>query len=272
MRNFSLTNNYNVPIENKVNEDLELINLIETFFIKKRGYVVKMPPPGTPVCVCMSGGMDSVSTIAVLMDYYKLKIYPFFINRGQSNLKWEKESIYFYDKLFAKRYPKLFNKTFEIEVDIPSKSYKKNIVAELKDNHIGYPARNSIIFLSGAEYAYSLKKEGIEIQTIFGATVVSDSLFHSSLTWTRVTNLSICQFLNDYRWQMMSLAIEKELGNSYDKDVLINYCKKINIPLEYTRTCVGNTEKQCGKCICCYDRRRCFKEANVEDKTDYLFN
>jgi len=127
-----------------------------------------------------------------------------------------------------------------------------------------------MIFLTGAEYAYSLKSQGVELSTIFGAAVVSDTLFHSSLTWTRITNLAVCQFLNNYNWQILSLAIEKELGNSYDKDVLISYCDKIGLPLEHTRTCTNSNEVQCGNCVCCYDRRRCFKEARVEDKTVYL--
>jgi hypothetical protein len=127
-----------------------------------------------------------------------------------------------------------------------------------------------MIFIAGSEYAYGLQKEGINIKTIFGATVGSDGLYHSSLTWTRVTNLAICQYFNDYNWQLISLAIEKELGNQYDKDIMIKYCDNHNIPLQFTRTCVESSEIQCGKCICCYDRRRCFKLAGVEDKTEYL--
>lgn len=267
-----ILNNFLVNLEDKINEDIDLINLIGEFFFKKRGYVIKMPTPGTPVCVCMSGGLDSTSTISILLDKFKLKVYPFFVNRGQSNYTYEKNAVKYFDEYFAKQYPDLYNECFEIELDTPSLSYKKMLTEELKSGHVGYPARNTMIFLAGAEYAYSLKSEGISITTIFGATVISDTLFHSSLTWTRVTNLAICQFLNNYDWQLLSLAIEKELGNSYDKDVLIRYCNKIEIPLEFTRTCTEGSEIQCGKCICCYDRRRCFREAGVEDKTEYLYN
>lgn len=269
MNKKSVENNPLIDIESKINEDIELIDLIDGFFIKKRGYVIKIPPAGTPVCACMSGGLDSTANISILLDKFKLKVYPFFVNRGQSNYAYEKKSVEYYNKFFSKRYPDLYNECFEIKLDTPSPSYKHMLTEELKNNHIGYPARNTMIFLAGAEYAYSLKSIGVKISTIFGATVVSDTLFHSSLTWTRVTNLSICQFLNDYSWQLISIPIERESGNSYDKDVLIKFCNKRNIPLRFTRTCTEKDELQCGKCICCFDRRRCFGEARVKDDTQY---
>jgi len=246
-----------------------LIDLIDSYFVKKRGFVVKMPKKGAAVGVCMSGGMDSTAIILILLEKFHYEVFPFFINRGQSNLKTEKKSVEYYGKLFKKKYSNLFHKSFEIKINIPSKSYKDMLTKKLKSNHVGYPARNSMIFLCGAEYLYSLKSKGIKINTIFGAAVASDGLFHSSLTWTRLTNLSICQFMNDYGWQLISIPIERELGNSYDKDVLIKFCDKKGLPLQYTRTCTEKDKIQCGKCICCFDRRRCFKEAGIKDKTKY---
>jgi len=262
----------NFMLNDKPNEDMTLIDVINGVFLKKRGYVFKMPKPGTPVVVCMSGGQDSTATIAILLEEFGLRVFPFFINRHQSNYKYEKASTEYYDSLFSKRYPRLYNTVFEIKLDTPSISYKNQLTEELRSNHIGYPARNSIIFLTGAEYAYSLLTKGIKCKTIFGAVVSSDGLYHSSLTWTRITNLSLCQFFNDYEWQFTSIAIEQCLGNAYDKDVLIKYCNQINIPLENTRTCTENSAVQCGKCICCYDRRRCFQQANVKDLTQYLYS
>ncbi len=265
-----LTGNRRNDLGAKATEDIALIDCIDRFFRMKRGYVVQMPAPGTPVGVCMSGGLDSVSTIAALLENFQLRVYPFFIDRGQSNLAFEREAMLFYNGYFKRRYPELYTDCFTIKTDIPSLSYKHMLTEELKRGHIDYPARNSMLFLAGAEYLYSLKSTGVVIKTLFGATVASDDLYHCSLTWTRVTNLAICQFLNDYDWQMMSLAIERELGNYYDKDVLIRYCAQIGVPLDHTRTCVGSDPVQCGRCVCCRDRRRCFREAGVEDKTSYL--
>lgn len=272
MNNDSIIDNNNVDITSKPNEDIDLIDLINSFLKKKRGYIVKIPKPGSAVLCCMSGGLDSTATIAILLDKFKLQIYPFFINRNQSNYNYEKKSVNYYGKIFKKKYPKQYHNCKEIKINTPSLSYKDSLNPTLRENHIGYPARNSVIFLTGAEYAYSLLSQNIKINTIFGAAVVSDGLFHSSLTWTRVTNLAICQMFNNYNWQLISLAIEQEFGNSYDKDVMIKYCNSIGIDLSLTRTCVDSTSIQCGKCICCYDRRRCFKQANVKDNTKYLYN
>lgn len=271
MKKIKIINNSTIDFRKKPNEDIDLIDAIENLFIKKRRYVVKIPDAGTPVLVCMSGGMDSTAIIAILLNEFKFKVYPFFINRNQSNYYYEKKSVLYYNNLFKKRFPRFYSEVFEIKIETPSGSYKSMLTDDLKNNHMGYPARNSVIFMTGAEYAYSLRSIGIKINTIFGAAVVSDSLFHSSLTWVRVTNLSICQFFNDYNWQLISLPIEKELKNSYDKDVLIKYCKLNNIPLEYTRTCTEASKIQCGKCICCYDRRRCYRKAKIRDRTKYLF-
>lgn len=245
------------------------LKLIDENLSKLRGYVSKLPK-NKKVVVVFSGGLDSVSIVARCIKEYNLEVFPISIIRGQANYEYEQKAVKFYDKLFSKRFPDSYNKCFEIQLDTPSKSYKHMLTEKLKSNHVGYPARNTMIFLAGAEYAYSLRSKNINISTIFGASVVSDTLFHSSLTWARVTNLAICQFLNDYNWQLLSLAVEKELGNSYDKDILIRYCNKIGIPLENTRTCTEKSKTQCGICICCYDRRRCFQDAQIKDKTKYL--
>jgi len=81
-----------IKIESKINEDMDLLNSFDSLFIAKRGFVVKMPQKGESVVACLSGGMDSVANIAMLMKEYGLRVYPFFINRGQSNYTYEKKS------------------------------------------------------------------------------------------------------------------------------------------------------------------------------------
>ncbi|PJE73523.1 MAG: hypothetical protein COV02_02295 [Candidatus Terrybacteria bacterium CG10_big_fil_rev_8_21_14_0_10_41_10] len=92
------------------------------------------------------------------MNEFGYEVYPFFINRGQASYEWEKASVHFYDKLFKNKFPKLYNKTKEISVNTPAKEYK-NDLREVKKKcyekersaHVSYPARNSIIFLTGME-------------------------------------------------------------------------------------------------------------------------
>lgn len=275
---FNVINNTgDISFKGKINEDISIINSINKIFKDKRGYVVKMPPKGSPVVCCMSGGADAVSNIFILMNEFGYEVYPFFINRGQSCYKWEKKSVNYYDNIFKKRFPKLYNKTKEISVNTPAKEYK-NDLREVKKNcykkehsaHVSYPARNSIIFLTGMEYAVSLKNKNKNINTVFIAHVASDTSFHCSLTWQRILNLETCHILNDYKFQYISLPIELELGNFYDKEILIGYCEENGLDLSKTRTCIKSSKTHCGTCPCCWDRRRCYLLAGIKDKTKYL--
>jgi non-canonical purine NTP pyrophosphatase (RdgB/HAM1 family) len=262
--------------ESKENEDKEVLAAINNILIAKRGYVVKMPKAGESVVAALSGGLDSVMNIAILLKEYKLNVFPFFINRGQSAYIYEKKAVDYYDRMFKKLYPNSYNSVKEIAVETPAKEYKddlREVKRAMKDkhlsSHISYPARNSIIFLTGMEYGYSLKNKGKEIKSVFASHMSSDFSFHCSLTWTRITNLTMCQITNDYSWQFISLPIEMEFDNYFDKDIFVKYAAQNKIPLEYTRSCTNNSELQCGVCPSCWDRRRAFKEANLEDHTKY---
>ena len=89
-----------IKFKDKINEDVAVINSVNKIFKIKRGCVVKMPPKGSPVVCCMSGGADAVSNIFILMNEFGYEVYPFFINRGESSYKWEKSSVDFYYILF----------------------------------------------------------------------------------------------------------------------------------------------------------------------------
>jgi 7-cyano-7-deazaguanine synthase in queuosine biosynthesis len=262
----------------KDREDLEILDSLDQILRNKRGYVIKLPKPNTPVIACMSGGLDSIANIVVLLEALKVKVYPFFINRGQTNYKWEKEAVNFYNRLFLDKYPNLYTPCLTIDIDIPSKAYKKDLIKTkcLEDNpklrsRASYPARNPIIFLTGMEYGYSLQHKGIEAKTIFGSMHSADNAFHSSLTSIRSQNITMCTITGDWDWQFISIPIERELGNYYGKSEIVKFAHNCGIPLEQTRSCTGGQEIQCGLCtMACMDRRKAFKEAGIKDRTIYL--
>lgn len=267
-----------LKIEEKVNEDMNLLNILDNFFKNKRGYIIRMPKPGDNVVACLSGGQDSIANICILLEEYKLNVYPFFIKRGQSAYKWEKESADYFNKFLRKKYPELYHDYLEIEVMTPGIEYKdllrvtKKQVDSLQLRHnISYPARNSIIFLTGMEYAYSLQAKGVNVNTVFSSHVSSDSSYHCSQTWTRLTNLTMCQILNDYSWQFINIPTETSFGNFYDKDIYIKWAIEHDIPIHKARTCVKNHPIQCGDCPTCWDRRRAYKELGIKDPTKYRF-
>jgi len=123
---FGVKNN-NYRIETKQNEDMDLLRTLDAIFLKKRGYIVKLPPFGSSVATCMSGGGDSVANIFILLNGFHYQVYPFFINRGQSAYKWEKRAVEYYDKVFLKKFPNLYHKTLEIKINTPAREYKDDL-------------------------------------------------------------------------------------------------------------------------------------------------
>lgn len=262
----------------KVNEDKSLLSVVDDIFREKRGFIVKMPKAKESVATCFSGGQDSIANIAILLEEFKLNVYPFFINHGQSNYKFERESCEWFNDFFKEKYPGLYHDYLEIGCNAPGLEYKdllreaKRMVDSLPLRHnISYPARNPIIFLTGMEYGYALQARDVSINTIFAAHVSSDSSYHCSLTWGRIMNLLMCQITNDWNWQFISLPIEREFGNYYDKDVWIKWCIEQGVPIERARTCVKKSDLQCGDCPTCWDRRRAYKELGLRDPVPYLF-
>lgn len=273
-----LNNKGKIILEEKVNEDIGLLTTLDNLLKSRKGYVVKMPEKGSSVVACLSGGQDSVANIAILLKEFELNVYPFFVNRGQSNYKYEKQSVEYFNNFFKERFPNLYHDYLEIEVATPAKEYKdllratKRAIDDIPLRHnVSYPARGPIVFLTGMEYAYSLQAKGIKVKTLFASNMASDFSYHCSLTWTRLMNVLMCQILNDWEFQFISLPIEREFGNHFDKDVFIKWCDLNDIPLHMARTCVKKFEIECGDCPTCWDRRRGYKEAGVVDKTQYKF-
>ncbi|MBR3621748.1 MAG: 7-cyano-7-deazaguanine synthase, partial [Selenomonadaceae bacterium] len=54
------------------------------------------------------------------------------------------------------------------------------------------------------------------------------------------------------------------------KKEIILLAKKLNVPLELTRSCYAGKEKACGVCESCKLRLKGFKEAGLVDPIEYL--
>ena len=267
-----------IKIRGKVNEDVSLLKIYSNILKSKRGYIVKMPRKGDGVVVCLSGGQDSVANIGILLKEFGLNVYPFFINRGQSNYEYEKKAVDYFNRFYKRKFPKLYHNYKEITVMTPGTEYKdllrktKRMMDDVPLSHnISYPARGPIVFLTGMEYGYSLKAIRVEVKTVFASNMSSDFSYHCSQTWVRLMNILFCQILNDWTWQFISLPIETEFGNYFDKDVFIKWAYENEVPLHKARTCVKSFDIECGDCPTCWDRRRGYKEASVKDLTKYRF-
>jgi len=263
-------------------EDPDLLKSLSNILKKKRGHVFKMPAPNTPVIVFMSGGIDTITIIAILMEEFGLQVYPVYFDLGFPQSKYDKKSVFFFTDYYLKKYPKLFHSPMEISLTFPAKQMAKhilpnsgNIFIDKSINHRrGVPFSPAIFAYNAVHYAISLREgKSIEVNTIFGGILPSNIDWYSyeSLTTHRSINLDICVSLNDYSWQYTSLPIEKELGFNLQKQDLISWGHKYGLPLEKTRTCNVKREHQCGVCDICIVRKKAFKLAKVKDNTFYLF-
>lgn len=241
-------------------------DIIENLLIAERGWVSRWPKKAVFI---YSGGLDSTCTIAKVIDEYGVEIYPLFINRGQTNLRYEREAVKYFEKYLIKKYGSLFHPVQEICYEIPPLVFKDGLRGYSKK--FGYPLRNNQMQFLGVQYAvYLSEKSGDRITTVLCSQVPDDPFPHSTLISLRLTTLTVCQSLDEWDWLITSPCIDHQLfGYDYFKHDLIKWADASGIPLEKTRSCYTSHAISCGECLTCCRRKEAFKIANVEDRSKY---
>lgn len=280
-------------LQHRPYEDVELISSIEKQFIKKRGYVVRLPKANTPVILLTSSGLDSTVVWELLLREHKYVVYPLFLNRIQGRAKKEIERVQYFSRFFQKRYPNRAKPVRVFTAPLPPpevgmleatghpQQYYDPYellahVYEITAKHAS-PKFNEFTWtypLYGLSYAKYLENtQHLRIRTIFHGVAPGDGTVVSQQSFTslRVMQLAACATTNDYSWQICALPFEKDIGHWIPKSDLITLGAKYNIPLEKTWSCYKNYLFQCGDaCIACASRRHEFHVAAVQDKTTYL--
>lgn len=239
-----------------------------------------MPEPGESVIAFMSGGLDTTVSIGVLLAEFKLLVYPLYVDRGFASKKKLESSIDYFSSLFSHRFPNQFHSPLKIRINIPHMSFSKPLIAA--ESHLipnqkkarkGIPLQPAFYSLQAFHYAKYLEEtRNIKVRTILGAWLPSNSEWYryERLSSFRAQTLALCIQDNDNSWQFTSLAMEKELGFYFDKDVLTQLGHYLDLPLEKTWTCFFGYRYQCGVCPVCTTRKNGFKKAGIRDKTIYL--
>lgn len=244
---------------------MDNLNIYNDFLLKKRGWISRWPDKTVFI---YSGGMDSTITIARLLEEKNIEVFPLFIDRGQSNEKYEKQSALFFSDLFSKKYPNLYHELHQIKINIPPVEIKDNLRLYSKEH--GYPLRNTILQMIGVQYAISLLIGGNEIKSVFCAQVSDDPFPHSTLGSLRINTINICNGLEEWDWQVTSPNIDLELTDELiGKTEMISWADKNNLPIEKTRSCYTSDPDHCGECLTCKRRKTAFRAAGVIDKTKY---
>ncbi|HDN95436.1 MAG TPA: 7-cyano-7-deazaguanine synthase QueC [Thermoplasmatales archaeon] len=212
--------------------------------------------------VCLiSGGMDSAVSAAIAKNE-GYEIYAITFNYGQRNKK-EMES--------AKEIAKWLNakhKILEVNLrQIGGSALTDNI--EVPEETYGIPityvpARNTIFLSFALAYAEVIDADYIYIGV--------NAIDYSGYPDCRPEYLEAFQ-------KMADLALKRSVeGRPIKIKAPLLYLSKaeivkkgieLGVPFEKTWSCYREGEKHCGRCPSCKLRKKAFKEANVEDPTEY---
>jgi signal peptidase I len=270
-------------------ENMKVIDMVEQFFIQKRGYVFTMPKPKTPVILLLSGGIDSVITWAILMQKFHLSVYPVFIFQEKINSRKEKQAVKFFATLFRNRYPDYFHKPMEYNVRFLPQDMRSNLThastfyhpLRILEGYTSQTRKTEVPLVAGMyhlntfvalQYASSLwSQDNLKIRTIFNGVSTCDGIScpNQSFSALRTELLDITMVTGQDDWQLSSLAFEKETERWIDKADMIRIADALGIPLEKAWSCYDGGFFQCGTCLACRYRRNEFWESGIQDKTVY---
>ena len=217
--------------------------------------------------VLLSGGMDSVTTLALARDK-GFECYSITFNYGQKSISEIESAVY-----YSKKYSCTEHKVFDINFKNFTNSAlidKNTSVLNKSDNFIPntYVPMRNIIFLSiSCSWAESIGASNIFI----GANAIDYSGYPDCRE----------NFLNSYE-KMINLG--SRTGSDGGKfnifRPLVNMSKiniiKLghNLGLDYTKTvsCYQATTdgKACGQCESCIFRKDAFTKNNLKDETIYI--
>jgi len=242
---------------------------VESILNTERSYVSRAPV-NEPIIALMSGGLDSTVMVSKIIEDWKVKVYPLFINRGARAKKYEEKAFDYFVSFFQQRFPENFLAPYKLEVEIPPREMKESFPMELALT-TGHPLRNSTMQNLAVMYAVSLIGKGIEAKTIFSGSVAEDNTEPElGLLSLRAQTLNTCISLADWSWQITSPLTDPNLTKkTINKPDLIAYSMEKFIPLDKTRTCFSSDKLADGACHACKKRLEAFAHLGMKDPAEY---
>ena len=218
------------------------------------------------ICI-FSGGLDSISTASYLKNKgYQLYLLTFnYGQRASNELKVAEE--------FAKQLgeeQKIIDISFMKELYDKSNilTYNASIPSNF-DYSIVVPIRNAVFLTIAGAWAFSIHADMIT----FGAHIDDKNYPDCRNSFVKALeealNLGEIDGINRgirKRISIWSPAIE---GLSKKDLVKIGY-DLLGKDIFKTWSCYANKSKHCGICESCINRKKAFREADINDETDYL--
>jgi 7-cyano-7-deazaguanine synthase len=249
-------------------EDPELLNMVDNILRYRRGYVTRVPQDEA-VVMAFSGGLDSTTTMDMVIRGWNTTVYPLFVRRSARATQYEEEAARYFVDFYNERFPGKVKPLEVVETEVPPLQFKEYPEVD-RLQRLGHPHRNVVLQALAVQYGQKLRATGEpNLSTVLTSTVGDDSFPHSSLLALRTMTLLTCEDTGDWNWQVVSPLIDTEFeGRPIFKKDLIKYALENDIPLDKTRTCIegGEPDGTCAECAC---RLRAFEQAGVEDPIKY---
>ncbi len=210
--------------------------------------------------VALSGGIDSAVAAAMAKkDGYEL--YFLTVNYGQKNWPKELENSKKLAEHFEVKEHKIIDMKWLGELGHSLATDDNVFETEKDDNKIYVPYRNTCIISACIAWA-----------EINGAAVIYTG--SEAGPWICPDN-SPEYYVKLNELVQVSTKLNKKLKvyaplNYSDKVGDVRKGIELNIPFEYTWTCVARSDKACGICQPCRNRLDAFAKNNMEDPIDYV--
>jgi len=223
----------------------------------------------TAVCVC-SGGIDSTvaATIASQEGY---ELHFFHASYGQRAEKSEKEAVEKIAAYLGAKELKFVEIPFLKELGSSSLTditrevpVAEEVNLEEKETPSTWvPCRNLILLATASAYAEVASADAIFVG--FNAEEAR-SYPDNEKEFVRRYNLVLKKAVASF---CPPPTVKAPLVDLFKPDI-IRKGIEVEAPLQLTYSCYLGAEKHCGICESCLHRRRGFKEAGVEDPTEYI--
>ncbi|MBS4760896.1 MAG: 7-cyano-7-deazaguanine synthase QueC [Clostridium sp.] len=221
--------------------------------------------------ILLSGGLDSVVSLAFLQDEIDFKLALTF-DYGQKSFQKELEA----SKNIAK-YFKIEHKCIKLDwlqkitkTSLVSKESIPDITEKNLDNeditiqsmkNVWVPNRNGLFINIAASFADSFGYDYI----VIGANKEEAATFSdNSKAFIKKINRSL-EYSTNYKTKVIAPLIDMK------KNEIVKKAVELKAPLKFINSCYNNTKKHCGRCESCNRLKRALKNINQEEILKELF-
>ncbi|UCE95750.1 MAG: 7-cyano-7-deazaguanine synthase QueC [Candidatus Bathyarchaeota archaeon] len=209
--------------------------------------------------VVLSGGPDS-ATVAYWAKNQAYEVYALSFKYGQIAEKETESAQTIADKLDISLKILDLTSLRDIFEGVTSLCDKNIEMTPSFSQPIIVPFRNAIFLSIAVAYAIS-----INAHRIFYGAQASDQPFYPDCRKAFYKSFERTARLGTNEDLTISTPF-----NEMEKSEVLRLGSKLGVPFELTWSCYLSEPKHCGKCESCSNRKIAFKEAEIQDPTDYI--